>query len=61
MESNIAKANTYAKEKCGYSFVSLLMSKGNGNVKKVLDKLATEMEILAIYELVDNVFNGKEN
>lgn len=59
MENNIAKANIYAKEKYGYSFVSLLMEKGNGNVKQVLDRLATEMEILAIYALVDSVFNGK--
>lgn len=60
METNMAKANTYAKEKYGYSFVSLLMAKGNRNVKNILATVGASTELLTIYAIVDSVANGKE-
>lgn len=55
------KANLYSKEKYGYSFVSLLLAKANGNAKEIIEAINNATELLTIYAIVDAVANGNGN
>lgn len=55
----MSRANIYCKEKYGYSFISLLLFK-RCDVSKILASINDANELLTIYTLVDNVYNGKE-
>lgn len=61
MDQNMSRANIYCKEMYGYSLISLLLFKGNNNVKKILASIDDASELLVIYAIVDSIVNGKEN
>ena len=60
MNENMSRANVYCKEQYGYSFISLLLFRGCGDVPNVLASINDAEELLTIYSIVDNVYIGKE-